>query len=135
MVKRGIPYRLFGGVRFYERKEIRDILSYLKVLANPADTIALRRIINVPKRGIGETSLDKLAAFADENVLSLYGALSRLDEITTLKTRVAKFKDFYGLFEQLRADNYQGYVVYEGRIRAEAPAQAYRDSLAWLRTC
>ena len=104
MVKRGIPYRLFGGVRFYERKEIRDILSYLKVLANPADTIALRRIINVPKRGIGETSLDKLAAFADENGLSLYGALSRLDEITTLKTRVAKFKDFYGLFEQLRAD-------------------------------
>ena len=83
MVKRGIPYRLFGGVRFYERKEIRDILSYLKVLANPADTIALRRIINVPKRGIGETSLDKLAAFADENGLSLYGALSRLDEITT----------------------------------------------------
>ena len=135
MVKRGIPYRLFGGVRFYERKEIRDILSYLKVLANPADTIALRRIINVPKRGIGETSLDKLAAFADENGLSLYGALSRLDEITTLKTRVAKFKDFYGLFEQLRADNYQGYVVYEGRIRAEDPAQAYRDSLAWLRTC
>ena len=104
MVKRGIPYRLFGGVRFYERKEIRDILSYLKVLANPADTIALRRIINVPKRGIGETSLDKLAAFAEENGLSLYGALSRLDEITTLKTRVAKFKDFYGLFEQLRAD-------------------------------
>ena len=104
MVKRGIPYRLFGGVRFYERKEIRDILSYLKVLANPADTIALRRIINVPKRGIGETSLDKLAAFADENGLSLYGALSRLDEITTLKTRVAKFKDFYGLFQQLRAD-------------------------------
>ena len=104
MVKRGIPYRLFGGVRFYERKEIRDILSYLKVLANPADTIALRRIINVPKRGIGETSLDKLAAFAEENGLSLYGALSRLDEITTLKTRVAKFKDFYGLFEQLRED-------------------------------
>ena len=64
------------------------------MLANPADTIALRRIINVPKRGIGETSLDKLAAFAEENGLSLYGALSRLDEITTLKTRVAKFKGF-----------------------------------------
>ena len=130
-----IPYKIVGGVNFYSRKEVKDILSYLKVLANPADTIALRRIINVPKRGIGETSLDKLAAFADENGLSLYGALSRLDEITTLKTRVAKFKDFYGLFEQLRADNYQGYVVYEGRIRAEDPAQAYRDSLAWLRTC
>lgn len=104
MVKKGIPYRLFGGVRFYERKEIRDILSYLKVMANPADTIALRRIINVPKRGIGETSLDKLAAFAAEQNIPLYGALARLDEITTLKTRVAKFKDFYELFEHLRED-------------------------------
>lgn len=104
MVKKGIRYRLFGGVRFYERKEIRDILSYLKVLANPNDTIALRRIINVPKRGIGETSLDKLAAFAAENNLSLYEALAHLDEITSLKTRVAKFKDFYQMFEQLRAD-------------------------------
>lgn len=104
MVKKGIPYRLFGGVRFYERKEIRDILSYLKVMANPADTIALRRIINVPKRGIGETSLDKLAAFADENNISLYAALSRLDEVTTLKTRLPKFKDFYALFEHLRED-------------------------------
>lgn len=104
MVRKGIPYRLFGGVRFYERKEIRDILSYLKVLANPNDTIALRRIINVPKRGIGETSLDKLAAFAQEQGISLYGALSRLDEITTLKTRAAKFRDFYELFEHLRVD-------------------------------
>ena len=104
MVKKGIPYRLFGGVRFYERKAIRDILSYLKVMANPADTIALRRIINVPKRGIGETSLDKLAAFAAEQNIPLYGALARLDEITTLKTRVAKFKDFYELFEHLRED-------------------------------
>ena len=104
MVKKGIPYRLFGGVRFYERKEIRDILSYLKVMANPADTIALRRILNVPKRGIGETSLAKLAAFAAEQNIPLYGALARLDEITTLKTRVAKFKDFYELFEHLRED-------------------------------
>ena len=104
MVKKGIPYRLFGGVRFYERKEIRDILSYLKVMANPADTIALRRIINVPKRGIGETSLDKLAAFAEEKGIPLYAALSRLDEIAALKTRAAKFKDFYELFEHLRED-------------------------------
>jgi len=104
MVKKGIPYRLFGGVRFYERKEIRDILSYLKVMANPADTIALKRIINVPKRGIGDTSLDKLAAFAEEQNISLYAALSRLDEITALKTRAAKFRDFYELFEHLKED-------------------------------
>ena len=113
MVKKGIPYRLFGGVRFYERKEIRDILSYLKVMANPADTIALRRIINVPKRGIGETSLDKLAAFAEEQNISLYGALARLDEVTALKTRAAKFKDFYELFEHLKADAEAGMSVAE----------------------
>lgn len=103
-VKKGIPYRLFGGVRFYERKEIRDILSYLKVLANPVDTIALRRIINVPKRGIGEASIDKLAAFAERNEISLFDALARLDEITELKTRAAKFRDFFEIIQSLQND-------------------------------
>ena len=104
MVKKGIPYRLFGGVRFYERKEIRDVLSYLKVLANPQDTVALRRIINVPKRGIGETSLERLAAFAEEKGISLYGALGRLDEVEALQSRAAKFRDFYALLLHLRED-------------------------------
>lgn len=103
-VRKGIPYRLFGGVRFYERKEIRDILSYLKVLANPADTIALRRIINVPRRGIGETSIDKLVTFAEGNNLSLFDALGRLDEITELKTRASKFRDFYEIITSLQRD-------------------------------
>ncbi|WP_317856309.1 DNA helicase PcrA [Chakrabartyella piscis] len=104
LVRKGIPYRLFGGTRFYERKEIRDILSYLKVLANPADTIALRRIINVPKRGIGEASIDKVVTFAAAHDLSLFGALSRLDEIVELKTRASKFRDFYQLFVSLQED-------------------------------
>ncbi len=104
MVKKGIPYRLFGGVRFYERKEIRDILSYLKVLANPADTIALRRIINVPKRGIGDTSLEKVENYAARHQMSLYEALAYLDDMPELKTRVKKFKEFYALFESLRQD-------------------------------
>ncbi|MDD3394482.1 MAG: DNA helicase PcrA [Clostridia bacterium] len=103
-VKKGIPYRLFGGVRFYERKEIRDILSYLKVLANPADTIALRRIINVPKRGIGEASIDKVAAFAEEHNISLFAALTRMEEITELKTRVSKFRDFYAVITSLQEE-------------------------------
>lgn len=101
-VKKNIPYRLFGGVRFYERKEISDVLSYLKVLSNPADTIALRRIINVPRRGIGETSIDRLVAFAEENNLTLFDALSRLDEITELKTRASKFRDFYEIIMGLQ---------------------------------
>lgn len=103
-VKKGIPYRLFGGVRFYERKEIRDILSYLKVLANPADTIALRRIINVPKRGIGDASLEKLANYATNHNMSLYEALEHLDDMPELKTKAKKFKEFYDLFESLRKD-------------------------------
>lgn len=103
-VRKGIPYRIVGSTRFYDRKEIQDILSYLKVLANPADTIALRRIINVPRRGIGETSIDKLVAFAEGNDLSLFDALGRLDEITELKTRVSKFRDFYEIITSLQRD-------------------------------
>ncbi len=104
LVRKNIPYRLFGGVRFYERKEIRDILSYLKVLSNPSDAVALRRIVNVPKRGIGDTSVEKVANYAALHGMSLYEAIGHSDEITELKTRAKKFKEFYTLFESLRAD-------------------------------
>lgn len=104
LVKRNIPYRLFGGTRFYDRKEIRDVLSYLKVLENPLDGIALKRIINVPKRGIGETSIEKVTTFANSNEISFYDALGRLDEIPELKTRAKKFQDFYDLMEHLKQD-------------------------------
>lgn len=96
-VRKGIPYRLFGGVRFYERREIRDVLSYLKVIANPQDSVSLRRIINVPKRGIGDTSIERLAAFAQNNELNLFQALGRVEEVTELKTRVAKLSEFNDL--------------------------------------
>lgn len=111
LVKKSIPYRLFGGVRFYERKEIKDIISYLKVIENPADSIAIRRIINVPKRGIGDTSIDKVNVFAQENGISFYTALSRLDEMPDLKTRVRKLSDFYSLMETLKVDAEQLSVV------------------------
>ncbi|KXL53333.1 ATP-dependent DNA helicase PcrA [Anaerotignum neopropionicum] len=118
-VKKGIPYRLCGGVRFYERKEIRDILSYLKVLANTADTIALRRIINVPKRGIGEASIDKLVAFAEEKEISLFDALARLDEVTELKTRMSKFRDFYEIIMNLKndADNFSAAELIDNVVK------------------
>ncbi len=104
MVKRSVPYRLFGGIRFYERKEIRDVLSYLKVLCNTADTVALRRIINVPHRGIGEGSVSKLEAFAQEQSLNLYDAFARVREIADLKSRANRMADFYQLMEHLRED-------------------------------
>lgn len=105
LVKKSIPYRLFGGVRFYERKEIRDIISYLKVLSNTSDGIAIKRIINVPKRGIGDTSVDKVTTFAEEQGISFYEAMGRLTEITELKTRAKKFREFYELIMGLRVDS------------------------------
>lgn len=104
LVRRNIPYHLFGGTRFYERREIRDILSYLKVIANPDDTIALRRIINIPKRGIGDTSIERVDTYAQTHEITLYEALGYLDNIPELKTRMAKFKDFYELISNLRKD-------------------------------
>lgn len=103
LVKKGIPYRLFGGVRFYERKEIKDIISYLKILANPMDNVAMMRIVNVPKRGIGDTSLDKVADFAASQGISMYEAMGRLEEIPELKTRAKKFKEFYDLLLELQS--------------------------------
>ena len=104
LVRKGIPYRLFGGVRFYERKEIKDIISYLKVLANENDNIAIRRIINVPKRGLGDTSVEKVAAFAIENGISFYRSLERAEEITQLRTRSKKFSEFFYFLESLKQD-------------------------------
>ncbi|MCL2187558.1 MAG: UvrD-helicase domain-containing protein [Defluviitaleaceae bacterium] len=75
LIMAGIPYRLFGGVRFYERMEVKDILAYLKAIDNPADDMACRRIINVPRRGIGETTITRVANHAAENGLSLSAAL------------------------------------------------------------
>jgi len=111
LVKRNIPYRIFGGVRFYERKEIKDIISYLKVLANPADSVALKRIINVPKRGIGNTSIERVTLFAEKEDLCFYDALGRLEEIPDLKTRARKFEEFYTLMEHIREEMDQLSVV------------------------
>jgi len=104
LIRKNIPYRLLSGTKFYDRKEIIDILSYLKVLANNRNIIPLKRIINVPKRGIGETSIERVNTFASEQDIGFYDALGRLDEIPELKTRARKFQDFYDLIESLKAD-------------------------------
>ncbi|MBS4197277.1 DNA helicase PcrA [Lederbergia citri] len=81
LLKSNIEYNIVGGTKFYDRKEIKDLLAYLRLIANPDDDISLQRIINVPKRGIGATSLDKIASYAREHDLSLYQALSEVDFI------------------------------------------------------
>jgi len=76
-IRVGLPYKVVGGVRFYERREVRDALAYLRVLANPVDTISLRRILNVPKRGIGDRAEAMVAAFADRERVPFAEALER----------------------------------------------------------
>jgi DNA helicase-2/ATP-dependent DNA helicase PcrA len=76
-VRSGIPYRVVGGVKFYDRKEVKDVLAYLRALANPDDEVSLKRIVNVPKRGVGDTSVAKVEAYATERNLTFGGALAR----------------------------------------------------------
>ena len=101
-----IPYQIVGGVRFYERMEIKDLIAYLRVIVNPDDSISLRRIINVPRRGIGGTTLAKLEDFADDEQIDLFSALRRVDEISTLrvaaKTKIQEFVQLIESFDPAR---------------------------------
>ena len=95
-----IPYQIVGGARFYERVEIKDLIAYLRVIVNPDDSISLRRIINVPRRGIGGTTLGKLEDFADDEQIDLFSALRRVDEISMLRVAAkVKIREFSQLIE------------------------------------
>ena len=97
-----IAYKIVGGTKFYDRKEIKDMLSYLKVLVNPSDSIALRRRINVPKRGIGDATIQKVLDFAEAYELPLWDALSEVRTIPTLTARnCAGIEKFMELMENL----------------------------------
>ncbi len=103
-IELGVPYRIYGAVNFYARKEIKDVLAYLKTIDNARDEVAVRRIINVPKRGIGLTTLEKAAMFAEENDISLYAAVARGSEIPSLsKATAGKLDNFCMLISELRA--------------------------------
>ena len=104
-VQRGLPYIIVGGVNFYQRKEIKDILSYLRVIANGVDDLACARIINVPKRGIGQTSVDRVSAWAVQHGISFYDALKRCREIESLGNAAAKkIEGFVAMTEEFRED-------------------------------
>jgi DNA helicase-2/ATP-dependent DNA helicase PcrA len=87
LMRVGTSYRVFGGVRFYQRKEIKDVLAYLRVLINPQDVISFRRIVNTPKRGIGDATVAALESFADTEGIDVVEACRRVDEIAVLQTR------------------------------------------------
>lgn len=93
-IRENIPYRLIGGINFYARKEIKDILAYLKTIDNGVDDLAVKRIINVPKRGIGLTTIDKVQKFAGEHEMSFFEVLEHADGISELGRSSSKLKNF-----------------------------------------
>ena len=99
-----IPYQIVGGVGFYDRMEIKDLLAYLRVMCNPNDAMSLRRIINVPSRGIGSTTLQRLIDFAVEEGITLFEATHRVDEISTINRGLqAKVQRFTKIFDDFDA--------------------------------
>lgn len=132
----GIPYAIVGGLRFYERREIKDLLAYLRLLANPRDAVSLSRVINVPRRGIGDQTWGKLAEYADRNNLSGMESLSRLDAMESLTARergaLSGFRDLMADLSAKRSEtdmvSFAGYVTertkYLEYLRETADEQA-----------
>ncbi|MBA8954512.1 DNA helicase PcrA [Actinomadura namibiensis] len=99
----GLPYKIVGGLRFYDRKEVRDLLAYLRVLANPEDTVSLRRILNVPKRGIGDRAEACVEAYASRERISFWQALRRPEDVPGMATRsINAVREFVALLDELR---------------------------------
>jgi DNA helicase-2/ATP-dependent DNA helicase PcrA len=130
--QRSIPYRIFGGLRFYDRREIKDVIAYLRVLHNPADAVSLRRIINVPARGIGDTTLEKLERTAQRSGTTLYAAAQdpKASDVSTAAAR--KLREFTGMMEGLRSE--LGTVTLTDLARRVIEESGYRRALDEERT-
>jgi len=102
-VREGIPYRIFGGLRFYDRKEIKDVIAYLRVIQNPSDDIALKRIINVPKRGIGNATVEAAENVARRRGWSIFSVISSASEIPELQRVASRLSSFVDLVSRFRA--------------------------------
>ncbi len=99
--RENIPYKIIGGLKFYERKEIKDIIAYLRLIHNPSDNLSLTRIINEPKRGVGKTSLDKVEQLAASNEISMYEVIKRADEFG-LNRVYTNTREFIAVIEELK---------------------------------
>lgn len=117
-IARSVPYRIVGGINFYQRQEIKDILAYLKVIDSARDDLAVSRIVNVPKRGIGQASLNKVAAYASERGLRLFQAMEQADQIVGLGKAAEKIKGFVNQI-----------FVFRARAREVDTAQLIEDIL------
>jgi len=126
-IRVGLPYRVVGGVRFYERKEVRDALAYLRVLANPADTVSLRRILNTPRRGIGDRAEACVEALASRERISFNEALHRCEDAPGMAPRsVAAVRAFVDLMDQLR-------TLVEGNMPPAEVLEAVLDRSGYLK--
>ena len=125
-LRSAIPYKVVGGIRFYERKEVKDFLAYLRVLVNPADEVSLRRIINTPKRGIGDRALDTVDLFAQSTGISFWAALNRSAQVPNIPTRsVSAINDFVHLISSLQ-------FLVEAKTRPSIIAQAVLEQSGLL---
>ncbi|OXB93713.1 DNA helicase PcrA [Parageobacillus galactosidasius] len=127
LLKSNIPYQIVGGLKFYDRKEIKDVLAYLRVIANPNDDISLLRIINVPKRGIGVSSIDKIVSYASENELSVFEALGELEHIGLSARIAASLLEFRRMLEQW--GQLQEYVSVTELVEEVLDKSGYREML------
>tara|TARA_Y100000994_G_scaffold247696_1_gene253629 strand:+ start:2144 stop:4276 length:2133 start_codon:yes stop_codon:yes gene_type:complete len=103
--RESIPYHIVGGIKFYDRKEIKDILAYLKYILNPSDTIAFNRIINFPPRGLGKTTIDKIFRYINEHQITLLDGLAKIDEIQIGDKQKKQLKRFNALIKNLQEYN------------------------------
>ena len=126
-VKHNVPYKIVGGVNFYQRREIKDILSYLRLISNGVDDLALTRIINVPKRGIGPGTIDALRARAAERGISMYEAISEADDMGAAASR--KLRGFHELIEGFRSKAVSGELSVTELITAVRDDTGYSDEL------
>jgi DNA helicase-2/ATP-dependent DNA helicase PcrA len=126
LVRVGLPYKVVGGTRFYERKEVKDALAYLRVISNPTDTVNLRRILNTPKRGIGDRAEACVAALAERERIPFVAALGRAEDAPGIATRsVAAIKAFTDLLESLR-------TVHEGGAGVATLLEAILEQSGYL---
>lgn len=137
MVRSGLPYKIIGGTRFYQRKEIKDILAYLRVVANPSDNVSLERIINVPRRGIGQSTLNNLRALADGESKSMFEVIEDIDNSTlspAAKNRVGKFytliEDFRRVAEGTPLSNLIEYILVETGYMDELTKENTPDAVS-----
>jgi DNA helicase-2/ATP-dependent DNA helicase PcrA len=122
----GIPYKVVGGVRFYERKEIKDFLAYLRVIVNPNDEVSMRRIINTPKRGIGDRALDQLDLYSQANNLTFWQSLCEVEKNSELAQRSSvSLIDFVKLIQSLQ-------TLVEAKTRPSVIAQAVLEQSGLL---